>query len=173
MRLYVVISLQWLNRIWWKFHTRGKKPCRFQIWCQNRCMWPPTQTTFKVGSILGFGFNIDTVQRICDAILIFLISVEVQRISRIHHFVVGCGRMVAIIHLCCSFLFACDSCHYNVSLGLNVISQCTQHFFFVPHIASKSIPSVRCFPAFWRYPATLACIKKFLALKYKVLWSAV
>ena len=43
----LLVCLQWLDRTWWKFHTRGKKPCRFQIWYQNRCVRPPTQTTFK------------------------------------------------------------------------------------------------------------------------------
>ena len=45
--VYVVIPLLWVNRIWWKFNIKGKKPCIFQIWCKNRCMTPLTETTFK------------------------------------------------------------------------------------------------------------------------------
>ena len=52
----VPLSLQWLDRIQWKFHTRGKMPSRFQIWCQNRWLKPPSQTTVKqlMGSIHNY-----------------------------------------------------------------------------------------------------------------------
>ena len=46
--LFAVISRQWLVRIWWKFHTRGEKPCRFQIWCQNRCPRHPEPDNLMV-----------------------------------------------------------------------------------------------------------------------------
>ena len=48
MCLHIVISLQWLDRWWWKFHTRGKKPCGFKVWCQKWCSRPPNRQHLTV-----------------------------------------------------------------------------------------------------------------------------
>ena len=63
IRLYIVASLQMLDRIWWKFNTswceiflsRSKKPSRFQIWCQNRHVRPPKPDSVWACARLGGG----------------------------------------------------------------------------------------------------------------------
>ena len=68
----VPLSRQWLDRIRWKFHTRGKMPYRFQIWCQNRWLKPPSQTTFKqlMGSIHNYTFYVHVMR--CSIIYLLI-----------------------------------------------------------------------------------------------------
>ena len=51
-----------------------------------------------------------------------------------------CGRMVAPIHQCCTFLAAFEAYHDNEHRAKNVSSQCNQYVCFALHVASKSIP---------------------------------
>ena len=51
-----------------------------------------------------------------------------------------CGRMVAPIHQCCTFLAAFETYHHNEHRAKNVSSQCNQYICFALHVATKSIP---------------------------------
>ena len=45
------MGAQSLGRIWWEFHTRGEKPCIFQIWCKYN-VWDPKTWEQKVHEII-------------------------------------------------------------------------------------------------------------------------
>ena len=121
------------------------------VWLSCRKLkWRINQNTnycwkTKVGSIVDFGFDIDTGQNsfkydfnIFDIDFIPVVDITAK------HLAVGWGITLPKIYPCCSFLIAFDSCHYNDIQQKNVSSHYIQCLYFVPSVTSKFIPYRRC-----------------------------
>ena len=110
----------------------------------NHLIIPLHDVITKVGSILDFNFS-------AISILVRRLPIQCRyfryRLNRLHfsgfHKKTPCGRvgeMVAIIHQCCLFLIAFDSCHYNDIQQKVSRTICIQDFWgFVQPAASKSV----------------------------------